>query len=85
MADIDITITGARGAGKTTLAKLLYGLLTNSTYYIEEVEDSNTLDTQYVQDLSESIRVRRRAPRSIELRIVERSGFEGIDLHEDDE
>ncbi len=85
MSDIQIIITGAHGAGKTTLAKLIFGLFANTNYYIEEVEDSNVLDTQFIQDLTRSPRIRRRAPRSIELTIIERSAFEGVDVVEDEE
>lgn len=85
MADIEITLTGAHGAGKTTLAKLLFGLLANTNYYVEEVEDSNVLDTQYIQDMTRYIRPRRRTPRSVSLQIVERSFFDGIEIDEDDE
>ena len=85
MADIHITITGAHGAGKTTLAKLLFGLFANTSYFVEEVEDSNVLDTQYIQDMTKYIQPRRRTPRTISLRIVERSYFDGVSVAEDDE
>ena len=83
MADIRITIEGARGAGKTTLAKYLYNLLTNTTYFVEKVTDSDALSSGYVQNLMRHLAPSRRQPRTIEIRILETGFVE--EIHEDEE
>lgn len=85
MADIDITITGALGAGKTTFAKHLFNLLVNGSYYIVDVEDSDVLGERYIQEPRAQLVPVRRAPRSVSISIVETTFRSAIEVLEDDE
>lgn len=85
MADIRITIEGARGAGKTTFAKFLYNLFVNGTYFVEKVTDSDVLSTNYIQNLVRGLAPVRRQPRSIEIRILETGFVEEIYEGEDED
>jgi len=85
MADIRITIEGARGAGKTTLAKYLYNLFVNGTYFVEKVLDSDTLSTNYIQNLMRGLAPVKRQPRSIEIRVLETGFVEEIYEGEDED
>lgn len=84
MADIRITIEGARGIGKTTFAKYLFNLLTNSTYYVDKVRDSNPVDTNWIQNLTRTLMPRRRIPRSVEIVVIE-TGFTDEVIYDEDE
>ena len=83
MADIRITIEGARGAGKTTFAKYLYNLLANGSYFVDELDDTDILSTGWIQNLREMLTPRRRQPRTISIRILERGFVENIEEDED--
>jgi len=85
MADIRITIEGARGSGKTTFAKYLYNLLANGSYFVDELADTDTLSTGWIQNLREILTPRRRQPRTISIRILERGFTEDIEEDDDDE
>jgi deoxyadenosine/deoxycytidine kinase len=85
MADITITITGPRGAGKTTFAKHLFNHLANGTYYVTDVEDSDSLATQYVKEPKQLPRPIVRAPRSVEIIIRETTFDSDTDILDDDE
>lgn len=85
MADIEIRITGARGAGKTTIAKWLHNLMANSTYFIESVEDSDRLSTRYILDLKQQLMPVLRRPRSVSIEIIETTFEADTEVLEDDD
>ena len=85
MADIEIRIRGARGAGKTTLAKYLHNLFVNSTYFVESVEDSDVLSTRYILDPAKRLEPIVRAPRSVSIEIIETTFEADTDVLEDDD
>jgi nucleoside-triphosphatase THEP1 len=82
MADIRITIEGARGVGKTTFVKYLFNLLANTTYFVDEVQDTDVLSTGWIQNIVSVLTPRRRRPRTISIRVLER-GFSEVFVDED--
>lgn len=84
MSDINITITGARGIGKTTLAKKLFQLFANSEYYVDEVDDTNPISEAFIRNMRKPLDPRVRAPRSVSITVRD-YGYRGVDLLQDEE